>query len=91
MFESARLADSHALDGFDCGKESLNTWLIAHGRAEADETITCYPGDETIMRGNVGKLTKLDIEEGSHRPWFGAWRSKAQKNLAGNKAAEGAA
>ena len=32
MFESARLTDAHTLDGFDCGKESLNTWLIAHAR-----------------------------------------------------------
>lgn len=32
MFESARLHDDHALEGFDCDKESLNTWLIAHAR-----------------------------------------------------------
>lgn len=32
MFESARLADHHAPEGFDCGKEPLNTWLIAHSR-----------------------------------------------------------
>src|SRR6202051_983490 len=32
MFESARLEDDHALEGFDCGKESLNTWLIHHAR-----------------------------------------------------------
>ena len=32
MFESARLTDAHMLEGFDCGKESLNTWLIAHAR-----------------------------------------------------------
>src|SRR5258708_6245650 len=32
MFESARLTDAHTLEGFDCGKESLNTWLIAHAR-----------------------------------------------------------
>ncbi len=32
MFESARLTDAHTLDGFDCGKESLNTWLSAHAR-----------------------------------------------------------
>jgi GNAT superfamily N-acetyltransferase len=32
MFESARLTDDHTLEGFDCGKESLNTWLIAHAR-----------------------------------------------------------
>ncbi|OBJ12657.1 acetyltransferase [Mycobacterium sp. 1482292.6] len=32
MFESARLDDDHTLDGFDCGKESLNTWLFEQGR-----------------------------------------------------------
>ena len=32
MFESARLTDDHTLEGFDCGKGSLNTWLIAHAR-----------------------------------------------------------
>lgn len=32
MFESARLDDDHALEGFDCGKESLNTWLLEQGR-----------------------------------------------------------
>jgi predicted GNAT family N-acyltransferase len=32
LFESARLTDAHTLEGFDCGKESLNTWLIAHAR-----------------------------------------------------------
>ncbi len=32
MFESARLTDDHTLEGLDCGKESLNTWLTAHAR-----------------------------------------------------------
>src|SRR3954447_26413218 len=32
MFESARLTDAHTLEGFDCGKESLNIWLNAHAR-----------------------------------------------------------
>lgn len=32
MFESARLEDDHTLEGFDCGKESLNTWLVKHAR-----------------------------------------------------------
>jgi predicted GNAT family acetyltransferase len=32
MFESARLTDAHTLEGSDCGKESLNSWLIAHAR-----------------------------------------------------------
>jgi predicted GNAT family N-acyltransferase len=32
MFESARLQDDHTLEGFDCGKESLNTWLVKHAR-----------------------------------------------------------
>ncbi|WP_078292492.1 GNAT family N-acetyltransferase [Mycobacterium sp. D16R24] len=32
MFESARLADAHTLEEFDCGKASLNTWLLAHAR-----------------------------------------------------------
>jgi hypothetical protein len=32
MFESARLTEAHTLGGFDCGKESLNTWLIGHAR-----------------------------------------------------------
>ncbi|MEC4842615.1 GNAT family N-acetyltransferase [Mycobacteroides chelonae] len=27
-FESARLEDDHLIEGFDCGKESLNTWLV---------------------------------------------------------------
>lgn len=27
-FESARLEDDHILEGFDCGKESLNKWLV---------------------------------------------------------------
>jgi GNAT superfamily N-acetyltransferase len=32
MFESARLQDDHTLEGFDCGKESLNTWLTQRAR-----------------------------------------------------------
>lgn len=32
MFESARLGDDHTLEGFDCGKESLNSWLVGHAR-----------------------------------------------------------
>lgn len=32
MFESARLDDDHVLVGFDCGKESLNGWLVEHAR-----------------------------------------------------------
>lgn len=32
MFASARLEDDHTLEGFDCGKESLSTWLIQHAR-----------------------------------------------------------
>jgi len=32
LFESARLGDDHTLEGFDCGKESLNTWLVGHAR-----------------------------------------------------------
>jgi GNAT superfamily N-acetyltransferase len=31
-FESARLDDDHVLEGFDCGKGSLNTWLIEQAR-----------------------------------------------------------
>lgn len=27
-FESARLDDNHVLEGFDCGKEPLNRWLV---------------------------------------------------------------
>ncbi|HEU0191235.1 MAG TPA: GNAT family N-acetyltransferase [Mycobacterium sp.] len=32
MFESARLNDDHTLEGFDCGKEPLNTWLVEQAR-----------------------------------------------------------
>lgn len=32
MFEAARLDDDHTLKGFDCGKESLNSWLVEHAR-----------------------------------------------------------
>ncbi len=32
MFASTRLNDDHTLEGFDCGKESLSTWLIVHAR-----------------------------------------------------------
>ena len=32
MFESTRLSNDLTLNGFDCGKPSLNTWLVAHGR-----------------------------------------------------------
>ncbi|MFY2861881.1 MULTISPECIES: GNAT family N-acetyltransferase [unclassified Mycobacterium] len=32
MFESARLDDAHTLEGFDCGNESLNSWLIEQAR-----------------------------------------------------------
>jgi predicted GNAT family N-acyltransferase len=32
MFESARLDDDHTLEGFDCGKEPLNTWLVKDAR-----------------------------------------------------------
>lgn len=32
MFESARVNDAHTLDGFDCGKEPLNTWLTTQSR-----------------------------------------------------------
>lgn len=43
VFESARLTDAHALDGFDCGKESLNTWLIAHAcRADSSGVAHVY-------------------------------------------------
>lgn len=27
-FESVRLEDGHILEGFDCGKQSLNAWLV---------------------------------------------------------------
>ncbi len=36
MFESARLDDDHTLTGFDCGKESLNRWLVEHARRADD-------------------------------------------------------
>ncbi|GBE66260.1 hypothetical protein MFM001_27220 [Mycobacterium sp. MFM001] len=32
MFESARLDDNRTLEGFNCGKEPLNTWLVNHAR-----------------------------------------------------------
>lgn len=32
MFESGRLDDAHTLEGFDCGNESLNCWLIKQAR-----------------------------------------------------------
>ncbi|MFW3112212.1 N-acetyltransferase GCN5 [Mycobacterium haemophilum DSM 44634] len=32
MFESARLNDGHTLEGFNCGKETLNTWLVKQAR-----------------------------------------------------------
>lgn len=32
MFESTRLTDAHTLEGFDCGKDLLNTWLFSHAR-----------------------------------------------------------
>jgi len=32
MFESTRLTDAHTLEGFACGRESLNTWLSANAR-----------------------------------------------------------
>lgn len=28
MFESARLEDDHIVEGFDCGKDPLNNWLV---------------------------------------------------------------
>ncbi|WP_328858148.1 GNAT family N-acetyltransferase [Williamsia herbipolensis] len=31
-FESCRLEDDHILDGFDCGKEPLNSWLDGQAR-----------------------------------------------------------
>lgn len=34
-FTSARLEDHHILEGFDCGKEPLNTWLV-NDAARAD-------------------------------------------------------
>jgi predicted GNAT family N-acyltransferase len=43
MFESARLTDAHTLEGFDCGKESLNSWLIAHAhRADSSGVAHVY-------------------------------------------------
>ncbi|MGV0794751.1 GNAT family N-acetyltransferase [Mycolicibacterium sp. XJ1819] len=39
-FESARLdSEYHILDGFDCGKEQLNTWLVQQA-VRADQTRT---------------------------------------------------
>ena len=32
MFDSTRLAADHVLEGFDCGKEPLNIWLMTHAR-----------------------------------------------------------
>jgi GNAT superfamily N-acetyltransferase len=32
MFESTRLQDGHLLEGFGCGKEPLNTWLVEQAR-----------------------------------------------------------
>ena len=32
MFESARLDDDHALEGFDCGEESLDSVAVEHAR-----------------------------------------------------------
>lgn len=45
MFESARLSDHHSLEGFDCGKESLDAWLITQAR-RADSS-----GSRTSTRG----------------------------------------
>lgn len=32
MFESARLQDDYKLEGFDCGKQLLNAWLVEQAR-----------------------------------------------------------
>ena len=32
MFDSTRLTDAHTLEGFDCGRESLNTLLSTNAR-----------------------------------------------------------
>jgi len=32
LFESSRLDDDHVLEGFNCGKPSLNTWLVEQAR-----------------------------------------------------------
>ena len=53
MFESARLTDAHTLEGFDCGKESLNTWLLAHARrADSSGVAHVYvwtpPGEQKV-------------------------------------------
>lgn len=43
MFESARLNDGHILAGFDCGKESLNRWLVEHAhRADSSGVANVY-------------------------------------------------
>lgn len=53
MFESARLSDHHALEEFDCGKEALNTWLVAQARrAESSGAANVYvwtsPGEQKV-------------------------------------------
>jgi GNAT superfamily N-acetyltransferase len=40
MFESARLKDNHILDGFDCGKELLNAWLVEQARRSDTSGVT---------------------------------------------------
>ncbi len=42
-FVSEVLTDGHHLEGFDCGRESLNAWLVGQGlRAQASRTARTY-------------------------------------------------
>jgi len=52
-FESARLTDAHTLEGFDCGKESLNTGLapmpVARTAAESQHVYVWTPlGEQKV-------------------------------------------
>jgi hypothetical protein len=53
MFGSARLTDAHTLDGFDCGEESLNPWLIARCASRGQQRGQGY--GEQLLLDAVGK------------------------------------
>lgn len=62
----AALAREHEIAGFDCARESLNTWLVRHARQAqaAGSAKTFVAADDNAVVGyyslNVGQVSALD-------------------------------
>lgn len=63
------LGPEHQIAGFDCGKESLNSWLIRHSRqaqaAGSAKTFVVADQDEVVGYYSlaVGQVSALDAPE----------------------------